>query len=365
VVFICADEFRYPNYDQFANLSLKEQKKILIHIFAERVEHSKNIHYRLEHSITYPKLSPDKLDFRKLIRTVEESKSYRVFEHWVLNDTYRMSIDEFDTDKQPIHRIIDVFDQGKGVRKGVQFYYKEESPPTGRIDTVYNPIEQLNTYLAWIGGVNIHGKSFYIFTDLLEHQDEWIIETDFDSPLVRLTTSYPPRSTMERYEGRRTLLLDPMKGFMPIDSEVTWHGKDGNYENWEEQCFIVDESKLVGNIWMPTLMTLYFRTKITAHKFTLIRMKITEIEHGQVTDKDMVFKFPENTRVVDAIQGVSYKTDANGEAIESTIEPLHGLDPSQVKSPEPPKRNINIIFIVAGIVLIVISLYLQFKKRRK
>jgi hypothetical protein len=370
-MFVYADESRYPNYDQFANLSVKEQKKVLERVFEERVKHSKNIHYRLEHSTTFPKLTdkPDfrKPDFRKLIRTVDEFMYYNVFEHWVLNDTYCMVTDEFDTNQnQPLHRITDVFDQAKGVRKAVQIYYTENQSPTGRVDTVHNPIIKLNSYLAWIGGMSgdLHYKSFYEFIDLLEHRNEWIIETDVDSHLVRLTTIYPPRFTMEQYEGKRTLLLDPMKGFMPIDGEITWYGVSGGYENWEETCFVVDESKQVGNTWMPTLMTLYFRTKVTENKFTLIKMKITDIEHGQVTEKDMVFKFPENTRVVDAIQGVSYKTDVNGEPIDSTIEPLYGLDPSQVKLPsEPPKRNINIVFIVAGILLILTSLYLQFKKR--
>jgi hypothetical protein len=368
LIFVYANESRYPNYDQFANLSLKEQKKVLERAFIERIEHSKNIHYRLEYSITFPKLSTDKPDFRKLIKMVNKFEDYNVFEHWVRNDTYCMFIDEFETDKSlPTRRIISVFDQGKGVRKGVQIYHVEKNIPTGRVDTIHDPIVQLNSYLAWIGGMSgdLHYKPFYIFIDLLEHRDEWIIETDIDSHLVRLRTVYPPRSTMEQYESKRTLLLDPMKGFMPIDGEFNWHGVDGGYENWEEGGFVVEDSKLVGNVWMPILINEYFRTKVTAQKFTLIKMKISDIEHGQVTNENMTFQFPENTRVVDAIQGVSYKTDANGEPIESTIEPLYGLDPSQVKLPEPPKRNINIVFIVAGVLLIVTALYILLKKRGK
>jgi LPXTG-motif cell wall-anchored protein len=89
-----------------------------------------------------------------------------------------------------------------------------------------------------------------------------------------------------------------------------------------------------------------------------------EIEYDKVTPNDITLLFPENTTVTDAIKGVSYKTDANGEPIESTIQPLYGLDPSQVKLPEPPKRKINIVFIVAGILFIVTALYIHFKKRR-
>ncbi|MDR0704007.1 MAG: LPXTG cell wall anchor domain-containing protein [Planctomycetaceae bacterium] len=106
-------------------------------------------------------------------------------------------------------------------------------------------------------------------------------------------------------------------------------------------------------------------TSLVPDTFSISKVNIHEIEYDKVTPNNITLLFPENTTVTDAIKGISYKTDANGEAIESTIEPLYGLDPSQVKLPEPPKRNINIIFIVAGIVLIVTALYLQFKKRRK
>jgi hypothetical protein len=371
LIFVYANESRYPNYEQFANLSLKEQKKVLERAFIERTEHSKNIHYCLEWSISYPKLSTtDKPDFRKLIRTVDEFKSYSyVFEHWVRNETYRMVTEQFDKDKNLlIHRITDVFDQAKGVRKAAQIYCAEKQSPTGRVDTVHNPILQLNSYLKWIGGMSgdLHPKSFYMFIDLLEHRDKWIIETNKDSRLVRLTTIYPPHLKYKQYEGKRRLLLDPMKGFMPVDGEFTWHSADDNgYENWEEGCFIVEDSKLVGNVWMPTLMIKYFRTKVTAHKFTLIKMKITDIEHGQVTNEDIVFKFPEDTRVVDAIQGVSYKTDANGEPIESTIQPLYGLDPSQVKLPEKKLGKANYVLIVIGLLLILTAIYLMFHKNKK
>jgi LPXTG-motif cell wall-anchored protein len=89
-----------------------------------------------------------------------------------------------------------------------------------------------------------------------------------------------------------------------------------------------------------------------------------EMEQGKVTKGDVTMKFPIGTEVTDAIQGISYKTDVDGEPIESTIQPLYGLDPSQVKLPEPPKRKINIVFIVAGSLLIITALYLYFKKRR-
>jgi LPXTG-motif cell wall-anchored protein len=97
----------------------------------------------------------------------------------------------------------------------------------------------------------------------------------------------------------------------------------------------------------------------------LWQTKVKDISFGKVSATDTDFKYPEGTDVVDAIKGVHYKTDANGEPIESTIEPLYGLDPSQVKLPEPPKRKINIVFIVAGILLIVTAIYLHFKKRKK
>jgi hypothetical protein len=96
-------------------------------------------------------------------------------------------------------------------------------------------------------------------------------------------------------------------------------------------------------------------------------MNVTDITHGQVTMADMHLEFPEGTAVVDAINGIFYKTDASDNAIESTIEPLYDVDPSQVKMPPPPKEKytiINYILMTIGIVMILWALYTMIQKRR-
>ncbi|MDR2440014.1 MAG: LPXTG cell wall anchor domain-containing protein, partial [Planctomycetaceae bacterium] len=170
---------------------------------------------------------------------------------------------------------------------------------------------------------------------------------------------------VQSQKGEITLFLDPNKYFIPVQGTLRGDVllEDGR-KIWREETFEVEESKLINDIWMPFQLTIRVRTSIRPDFISVTNIVITEMEQGKVTKKDVTFHFPEGTEVTDAIKGVSYKTDANGKPIESTIQPLYGLDPSHVKLPEPPKRKINIVFIVAGILLIVTALYLQFRKRR-
>jgi hypothetical protein len=81
-----------------------------------------------------------------------------------------------------------------------------------------------------------------------------------------------------------------------------------------------------------------------------------------VNKKDISITFPEGTYVVDSMSGIAYKTDANGEAIQSTIEPLYCLDPSKVQMPEEkPNRTWNDVLIILGLAMIGYSAYLQIK----
>jgi hypothetical protein len=93
-------------------------------------------------------------------------------------------------------------------------------------------------------------------------------------------------------------------------------------------------------------------------------MEISDIEFGTVTKKDVELLFPEGTEVVDAIRGISYKTDAKGNAIEATIEPLYGLDPAHVAEIPVKKFGLlNYVFAAAGLILIITALCLKFRKK--
>jgi LPXTG-motif cell wall-anchored protein len=90
------------------------------------------------------------------------------------------------------------------------------------------------------------------------------------------------------------------------------------------------------------------------------------MEYGKVTKKDVTLTFPEGTEVTDAINGISCTTDANGNSIESTIEALYGLAPSQVKMPgQKPNRTWNYALIVLGLLMMGTGVYLYFDKRRR
>jgi LPXTG-motif cell wall-anchored protein len=345
-------------YDEFSQLSFEKQKDQLVRAFEKRMKHAHNLFYRTELTIGYKNYNvPNSEEFVTFRRT---------YSHWILDRSYLMQVDILPHGNNSSQQIVTIFfDSKEGITKNYISIKNETGEILqGRIDTAHDPIILENFYTAWLEG-NIQPEDFYIFPCILKYQDTWEIELDSRDKMVRLTSVYPPRYIADRYEGKRLLILDPEKDFMPLKEEYRWEATSRNMDNWVEGGFVVDDSQLIDDVWMPLKMTTHYRLKTHPDIIALFKMNVTKIEHGNVTKTDLAIKFPERTSVADMINGISYKTDANGEPIESTIEPLYGLDPSQVKLPEPPKRHLNIVFIIAGILLIVTALYLQFKKRRK
>jgi hypothetical protein len=349
-------------YDEFSQLSFEKQKDRLIRAFEKRMKHARNLFYCTEMTMGHKNYN---------VSNSEEFVTFRrIYSHWILDRSYLMQVDMLPYGNNSSRQFATTFfDSKEGVTKGF-VSIKDETIKNetgeilrGLIGTEQDKFYSENYYTSWLDG-DLQMEDFYIFPCILKYRDTWEIELDSRDKMVRLTCFLPPRFIAARYEGKRLLILDPEKDFMPLKEEYKWEATS-RVNNWVEGGFVVDDSQIIDDVWMPLKMTIHYRLMTHPDMIMLVKANITKIEHGNVTKTDLAIKFPEKTSVVDAIQGVSYKTDANGEPIESTIEPLYGLDPSQVKLPEPPKRNINIFFIVAGIVLIVISLYLQFKKRRK
>jgi hypothetical protein len=342
-------------YSEFSKMTPLEQRTVLMNLFKQRIEFSKNLHYRLDISLE--------------IQTSQKTAIVKsAIENWILNESYLMNVDLIPDNNTDSHQNITTsYNAKEGVTKSfVRLTNSSGEAIEGRIDTQEDTITKMNFYAAW-HKVSYFDDQLCIFHYLVQHQNNWQIDLDTDNELVNLTTNFAPHYETLSHQGKRLLKLDLSKGFLPVQCEAQWDATlTSNVTTWEKHNFIVDKSELIGNVWMPTEITQFFKSGFTPNDSTKIIMKILTIESGKVTKDDITIKFPIGTNITDAIQGISYKIGTNGKPIDSTIEPLHGLDPSQeVKSPEPPKRNINIIFIVAGIVLIVISLYLQFKKRRK
>jgi LPXTG-motif cell wall-anchored protein len=292
----------------------------------------------------------------------------KTIENWTLNKSYLMTVDIIPPNNTITHQTITTsYDATEGISQG--FVYLRNPDKLfieGRIDTKEDRITKMNLYASWLD-VDYFDSNFCFFSYLVQHTNEWSIKLNPADKFVYLSTDFPPHYETLSHNGKRTLKLDPEKGFMPMSGESRWDATIvAGRTNWEHYSFHVNESKLTGDVWMPTEITQLFKTGTTLNNSTKMTMKITDMEHGKVTKKDITIQFPEGTSVADAIDGISYKTDANGEPIESTIEPLYGLDPSQVKLPEKKhSKGANYVLIVIGILLIVTAIFLMFWKRRK
>jgi len=143
--------------------------------------------------------------------------------------------------------------------------------------------------------------------------------------------------------------------------------RDSGEEIWRERSFFVEESQLVSHVWMPTTLKTIAQSSALGDVFSTRKVKISDMSHGTVTESDVSLTFPEGTEVTDAIEGISYKTDASGNAIPSTMEYLYDFDPSHAAMPLPESkdRTVNYVLIVIGIVLILIALYMMLHQRRR
>ncbi|MDR1962603.1 MAG: hypothetical protein LBQ50_02360 [Planctomycetaceae bacterium] len=304
---------------------------------------------------------------------IGDSFSQRHFAHWQLKNDYQYDIEFFEPPKEePLMWATANWNAQEGECKNI---VKNESLGRvfGRVDTKFDEAVLPNdAYTFWLqgGSSESYPQPHYMFLHFLEHQDDWNIVTPFEDNKIQISVNFTPKSKKSSDlsgKGNIITVIDPEKNYMPVRGNIRGDItlSNGNSIWWMVE-FIVQQSELKNNdIWMPVLLKTIASSNVQSHAVTVATFKITEMKQGKVTKSDVTFQFPEGTEVIDAIKGVSYKTDANGEPIESTIQALYGLDPSQVKLPELPKRKINIFFIVIGILMIVTALYVLVKVHRQ
>ena len=361
------DEDSRPVYNAFSKINTAKQKEELVRIFSDRIKKSENLFYTLDSTLRFRSYKDGK---------VGDSIGPFVkgnFSQWIYGDIYRLDIESFTPDRnEPEQWVSVVYDLREGIATG-KFEQKNLSNKVfGRIGTEQDPLSANNHYMCWLSDSFCNSdtsqylsKNTYIFPYLLKHVDEWKIVLLEEERKVKLDVNYLPDFNLKSVRGKRTLILDPEKNFLPLNIESKWEGADENDKKmWREEKVEVEKSKQLGEIWMPVELTTSIYASSVPESLSVMSMKINDIAFGSVTKKDVTLIFPEGAEVVDAIRGISYKTDANGNPIQSTVEALYGLDPSQVKMPgSEPSRRINYIFMILGIGMIIVALYLQFKKR--
>jgi len=288
------------------------------------------------------------------------------YEHWQYGRAYRTEVQKIPKNRNtPSHWISIVFDPHGGEVRNV-IRTDTWARVFGRIDTSIDPAIWSNQYRRWLNeGVlpgDALGENSYVFIYALKQYESWEIVAPFENKMIQLTHNFQGNG-ISGSVGKRALTLDPEKDFLPIKGHGRWDVLTASGEKWWwKETFVVERSGNCGGVWMPLDILESIEASDDPY-ISVTKTSVSDVTVGNVKPSDVSMKFVEGTEVTDAINGIAYTTDANGEPIPSTIEPLHGLDPSQVKMPEPPKSKVNLVLMAIGIMMIVIGLYIHFKKR--
>jgi thiol-disulfide isomerase/thioredoxin len=105
------------------------------------------------------------------------------------------------------------------------------------------------------------------------------------------------------------LLLDPTKGFLPVEGTAYYEQVRSNGKTlWRDEKFYVEASTtVVEGVWMPTKLKELIRAGSgESDRVAIEQTDISDIKAGAVTASDLLVAFPKGTAVVDAIDRVSY-----------------------------------------------------------
>jgi len=284
--------------EAFTQLKPSEQKVLLIKTFQRRLEHAKNLFYEVElKSLIYENQN-------ELPGKLRETPMRRRCRHWLLGDSYRMDSDMFRPgENQACEWISDGYDAKQGIGKST---FNDNKRSFGRIDRIHDSIITDNHYIYWLRGAYRH-KSEYLFQYLIEHKAEFEIQAPVDDGKVQLTVDYQPYWA-SKPGGKRIFILDPEKGFLPIDGHSRWNEfpLNGNPPQWRIERFTISESQRVGDVWMPVKLREEIMSSSAPELISVQEMQVTRIEHGNVKPANLVVPFTKGMKIVDAIKGVNY-----------------------------------------------------------
>jgi hypothetical protein len=299
--------------DEFVQLAEADQKSLLASAFEHRLQHAKNIHYEALMLINISEYDAETEKPGKILQRLNGSR----LSHWVLEDSSRMDTDRGGADvSKPLQFAAVGFNAASGVvRSTVHFNDRERS--FGRIGVKMDQINNFNRYSYWLNGERI-SQGDLIIRDLLDSRAQYRIEVPAASDRVHLTIPWTPYGS----SGSRTFLLDPEKGFLPVHGKGRWElDRSTGKKSWRTEEFIVVESQLVEDVWMPTRLKEVIRAStLDDTKANVYDITVSEIEAGTVTPEDVEVPFSIGMEIVDSIEGVAYVIGPMGE--RTRVQPL-------------------------------------------
>lgn len=347
--------------EEFSQMRGEDQRSLLVRVFQRRLEHARNLFCEVDLKIEcYKNAGGERGEFREVAME-------RQCRQWLLGDSYRVDSDMHIPGEEEVDSwATSGYDAEEGVSRSTM-RLPNEKRGFGRIDAAQDPAIVDNRYIYWLHGSHSHRED-YLFPYLLDHQDEFEIEAPVDGDKVRLTVGYQPWWASES-GGKRVFLLDSEKGFLPVRGDSRWGDPSrGDMENWRVERFVVEESCLVGDVWMPTKLREEIIASPSSEVFTVYQTDVLQIEHGMVTAEDVEVAFAEGMEIVDAIQGVTYVADANGnpagpvELVWREMQsPSHGASEAQMAASSPSIRR---ILVIAGSVILAALVIVFYVRRR-
>lgn len=343
--------------DEFRALSPADQKALLISAFEHRLQHAQNIHYEALELLSNADYDPATGKVGEVTQRLNGSR----LRHWVRGRSFRMDTIRGGPDvSEALQTVAFGLDAKSGVARST-VHFKSGRRPSGRIGTELDRINESNFYAYWLDGKHT-GHNDFLPRYLVEHQAEFAIAAPRDENTVRLAVPWYYAS-MKRPWGTRTFDLDPQKGFLPIRGKARWELNQDGITHWRVDEFWVEESRLVGDVWMPTkLRWLIGASSGNPRLCSVHNITVSQIEAGGVRDEDLEVPFEPGMLIVDAIQGVAYTVGSN---IERThVEPLVGAAGLPPATDGPTGISRLLVFINLGVLLATVTVYIWRRGRR-
>lgn len=353
--------------EEFCKLSIADQKAIIVTAFEHRLQHAKNLFVETtrdvnihtgEHGILGEVVAQGA--FRR-VQQWRLNGSYR----WRLNGSYRMDTETFtrkDGNLVAKSIISSSFDGASGVGRHTIRSVDNTGPASGRIDVVHDTITSDDRYMYWLDGEFPH-KEDYLFYNLLLNRESWQIEAPIEGDRVRLISAWT--LPWSKVPGERELLLNTSKAFLPLKvssrfSDVLQNGKP----LWRTEDIFVEDSELVGDVWMPTQFEERISTSsVVPTRIAKYEIKVLRIKHGDVSSSDLDVPFSKGMQIVDAIKGETYYVGADEKPLEP-VERLFGKDsptarvyPITAEEPDVGKLRFGYgaLLVNLGVVLLVVG----------
>ncbi len=309
--------------EAFGRLSAAEQRALLVRIYRRRLEQSQNLFYEVDVTWRYYEDDhghPGKP--RKL--SASDRHQYR---HWLLGDSFRTDHDGFANigDAEPSRCSSYAQNAVEGVARLTGIDKTGKTPPSGEIQYPNLSDDGGDDYIYWFDHRGRKPSSYlgeYLFPYLIGHQDQFEIKAPIADGKVQLTVPWQPLWA-EKPGGKRVYVLDPQKGFLPIRCDSRWDDVTLRRGEplWRVERLAVQESRLVGDVWLPTKLTNEVATPSIHKLHTVCELKVLRIEPAVVKLDDFFLPFTAGMQVRDTIEGVTYVADAQGNAVNPKFDP--------------------------------------------